>query len=288
MPDFHGYPVRSFSTPFFTLDVLTQVGPRFVRLVPQGTELNLFAELPTFNWETPAGKLFPLGGHRLWISPEIPEITYIPDMKDCHLAEKADGFVLSREDDYKQTHYSRTIEVTLDQQKPRMLVKHTILNRAEAPLLAAPWGITMCRLNSRVFLPFSQQPADAFTLLPNRNFALWPYTRLDDPRLKITDKGISIVGLAQENACKVAVYSPLGWAAIEFPEGYTLIKRVTALSPEAYPDFNTNWQCYVRDLFIEIETLGKLSRLQTGESVSITEEWELLNGSLKDNGLDQG
>jgi hypothetical protein len=64
--------------------------------------------------------------------------------------------------------------VTLDQQKPRMQVKHTILNRADKPLLAAPWGITMCRLNSRVFLPFSQQPADKFTLLPNRNVALGP------------------------------------------------------------------------------------------------------------------
>jgi hypothetical protein len=68
---------------------------------------------------------------------------------------------------------------------------------------------------------------------------------MDDPRLKITDKGVSIVGLAQEDPLKVAVYSPLGWAAIEFPEGYTLIKRVTALAPSVYPDFNTNWQCYV-------------------------------------------
>jgi hypothetical protein len=65
MTDFHGFSVRSFSTPFFTLDVLTQAGPRFVRLIPQGTDLNLFAELPSFSWETPAGKLYP------WAAPSL-------------------------------------------------------------------------------------------------------------------------------------------------------------------------------------------------------------------------
>ncbi|MEA5077440.1 MAG: hypothetical protein VB013_02605 [Anaerolineaceae bacterium] len=285
MSDYHGYATKSFTTPFFTLEVTTEVGPRFVRLIPAGTTLNLFAELPTFHWTTEAGDLYPLGGHRLWVSPERPAITYLPDMKGCKLAEKESGFVLSREDDFQDTHYSRTIEVTFDAHSPRMTVKHTLLNRAQAPLLAGPWGITMFRLGSRVFLPFSDQPADPFTLLGNRNLALWPYTRLDDPRLKVTDKGVSIVGLAQQDACKVGIYSPLGWAAIEFPEGYTLVKRVAALPAENYPDFNTNWQCYVRDMFIELETLGKLGQVQPGESVSITEEWELLKGSLQENGL---
>lgn len=88
-----------------------------------------------------------------------------------------------------------------------------------------------------------------------------------------------------EEALKMGVYSPLGWAAIEFAEGYTLVKRVSPLSSENYPDFNTNWQCYVRDLFIELETLGKLGTLLPGESVTLTEEWELLKGSLQENGL---
>lgn len=285
MADFHGFATRSFSTPFFTLDVTTEVGPRLVRLVPTGTDLNLFAELPDFHWTTDAGELYPLGGHRLWVSPERPEITYLPDQQGCELSETSQGFMLSRQDDFQNTHYSRTIEVSLDLQQPRLILKQTLLNRAETPLLAAPWGITMFRLNSRVFLPFSAQPADPFTLLPNRSLALWPYTRLDDPRLTVTDKGVSIAGLAQAEACKVGVYSPLGWAAVEFPEGYTLVKRVTAINPELYPDFNTNWQCYVRDRFIELETLGRLSQIQAGQSVSLSEEWQLLRGSMQENAL---
>lgn len=286
MSEYHGLATRSFANSFFTLDVLLEAGPRFVRLVPQGTDLNLFAELPEFHWTTEAGELYPFGGHRLWVSPERPAITYLPDGKGCELKEKADGFTLSRSDDFKSTHYSRVMDVTIDPKKPLLKLVHTLTNRSQTPMLAAPWGITMFRLGgSRVHLPLSKQPADEFTLLPNRGLALWPYTRLDDPRLKVTDTAIEIRGEAMEEALKMGVYSPLGWAAIEFAEGYTLVKRVSPLSSENYPDFNTNWQCYVRDLFIELETLGKLGTLLPGESVTLTEEWELLKGSLQENGL---
>jgi len=43
-------------------------------------------------------------------------------------------------------------------------------------------------------------------------------------------------------------------AAIEFLEGWVLVKRFKVLPPEQHGDFNTNLQCYVRDNFIELET----------------------------------
>lgn len=284
MSDFYGFSIRAVSNPFFTLEVLAEAGPRLVRLMPAGTNLNLFAEVPQVSFPSPNGDYYPLGGHRLWVSPERPAVTYLPDGKGAELAEITGGFKLTRRDD-AGVSYSRTIDVILDPSKPLLNLTHTIVNLGNAPLLAAPWGISQFRLGSRVILPLADRPADAFNLLPNRGLALWPYTRLDDPRLSISMQSIEVKGQSNADALKVGVYSPRGWAAIEFAEGYTLIKRTAVLTPEAYPDFNTNWQCYVKDTFIELETLGKLGWLAPGESVSMAEEWEVQPGTLNSLGL---
>lgn len=279
MSDYYGFTTQSVANPFFTLEVLKSAGPPLVRLIPIGTELNLFAEVPQVHWPSPAGEFYPLGGHRLWAAPERPEVTYLPDGEGASLIEIPGGFKLTRQDHFT-THYERSIEVTLDPAAPVMALKQTITNLGDAPLPAAPWGVTQFRMGGRVVLPLADKPADAFNLTPNRSLALWPYTRLEDSRLKISDQVVEIKAEPMEEALKVGVYSPRGWAAIEFAEGYVLIKRNRPRTPEVYTDFNTNWQCYVRDTFIELETLGKLTLLQPGESISLVEDWEVRPGTL--------
>jgi len=50
-------------------------------------------------------------------------------------------------------------------------------------------------------------------------------------------------------------------------------------------DFGCNCECYCRDRFIELETIGPLVRLQPGESVTHVEEWELIETDVSADDL---
>ena len=97
MSDFYGYSTQAFSNPFLTLEVLSKAGPRIVRLLPAQSNLNLLAEVPQTFWTTAHGENYPLGGHRLWVGPELPIITYVPDHLNVDLTEKPNGVFLHRE-----------------------------------------------------------------------------------------------------------------------------------------------------------------------------------------------
>lgn len=285
MSDYHGYATRSLSNSFLSLDVLEKSAPRIVRLVPAGTQLNLLAEMYDSVWDTPAGQYYMLGGHRLWAGPEVPAVTYIPDHFDTVLEPLAHGYRLSHEDHFKTTHLRRQFEVTLDPAAPKVTLKHEIVNLAAEPFRLLPWAITQFRLGGRAFLPVATAPADPSALLPNRNLVLWPYDRLEDKRLHLQNNGVVIDAQPEDVAIKVGVYAALGWSAIEFAEGWVVIKRFAVLPPEEHGDFDSNLQCYVKDSFIELETLGRLGTLQPGQAVTHTEEWEVRQGSLASLGL---
>ena len=285
MTDYFGYSTRSISNHFFTLDVLDKAGPRIVRLIPAGTKLNLLAEVPTIHWPSPGGEFYPLGGHRLWAGPEFPEITYLPDHHSAELEEISNGFRIVHVDQYQQTHYQRQMEIELSQTAPKVTLKHQIKNLNKEPMHTLPWAITQFRLGGKVHFPLTKLPVDPGHFLPNRNLVLWPYTNFHDDRLHLENAGIEIDARPKAEALKIGIFCKDGWTGIEFAEGWTLIKRFAVLQPEDYSDFNSNAQCYVKDAFIELETLGKLGILHTGESATLIEEWEVQKGSLASLGL---
>ncbi len=101
---------QKFHHSFFTLEVTTEVGPRFVRLIPAAPP-DLFAELPTSidnragvssaGWSPPLG----IAG-----TPAIRIARY----ERLQTGREGKWFCPFREDDFQDTHYSRTIEVTFD------------------------------------------------------------------------------------------------------------------------------------------------------------------------------
>ena len=78
MTEFHGFPTALLENKILRLEYLTTAGPRIVRLSYQRSS-NLLAEVPDIALDSPRGKYYLLGGHRLWTSPEAPEFTYTPD-----------------------------------------------------------------------------------------------------------------------------------------------------------------------------------------------------------------
>jgi hypothetical protein len=167
-----------------------------------------------------------------------------------------------------------------------LTLTHRITNLGSEVFRAAPWAITMFRLGgSRARLPMSTEMIGGSPLTPNRSLVLWPYTDLKDERLFVSGEYVDVKGEADDDALKVGIYSTRGWAAIEFAEGWVLVKRFAGGPAAAYTDMAANVQCYVRHRFIELETLGELKDLRPGESVDHVEEWELVKGSFDSLGL---
>ena len=94
MQKFHGFPTAVLENDHLRLEYLTTAGPRIVGLSYHGSP-NLLADVYNMIWDTPNGDYRPLGGHRLWVSPEAPEKTYIPDMAGLLVKEIPGGVELS-------------------------------------------------------------------------------------------------------------------------------------------------------------------------------------------------
>src|SRR5512136_1071191 len=94
MTDFHGMPSAVLENEHLRLEYLTAAGPRLVGLSYHASP-NLLADLHDMTVDTPLGKYFFLGGHRLWISPESIEKTYIPDSTGLDVMKMPDGVKLT-------------------------------------------------------------------------------------------------------------------------------------------------------------------------------------------------
>src|SRR5512135_2239234 len=78
MSDVLDFPTGVLENENIRLEYLTTAGPRVTGLSYRGSA-NLLAEVRQLAWATPHGIYHPIGGHRLWTSPESPQVTYLPD-----------------------------------------------------------------------------------------------------------------------------------------------------------------------------------------------------------------
>ena len=272
--DFHGEPARSLSNPHLRLDYL-EASPRIVRLVPDGGP-NLFADLGRQGRATPYGEFRPRGGHRLWHAPEDFPLTYLPDNDGSELTALADGVRIQQPPE-PETHVVKSLEIHLDPDRPLVTLRHELRNAGAAPILLAPWALTMLRPGGVAILPQPQGNVDPSGLLPNRRLVLWPYTRIRDPRIDLGDEFILVRASSAETPLKLGCFTPHGWLGY-YLDGFLFVKRFAATPSEAYPDNGCNAELYCIREFIELESLAPLVSLPPGASVLHTETWEVYQG----------
>ncbi|HBY98403.1 MAG: hypothetical protein M5U01_26050 [Ardenticatenaceae bacterium] len=232
---------------------------------------NIFAELPEFALETPAGLYHFLGGHRLWHAPEALNRTYQPEewpvaveitANGARFAAPADGAGIVKE-----------IQLALAAATPRVTVTHMLRNAGLWPVELAPWALSMCRLGGVVLLPQPQGPADPDGLLPNRRFSFWPYSDPTDSRVHLGNQ-VALVHARPAPRNKLGYRNRHGWVAY-WLEGTLFSKQFDPHLDADHPDFGCNTECFLNDSFVELETLGPLVRLAPEAAVSHTEVWRL-------------
>jgi hypothetical protein len=265
---------RTLKNDFLQIEYLTD-SLRIMGLFPAGKP-NLLADIshipPT---PTPYGDFHFRGGHRLWHSPEAMPRSYVPD-DGISITDLSDGVILEGKTE-PGAGIRKRIEIRLAADKPCVTLTHTLFNDGLWPVELAPWAITQFRLGGTVILPMPVGNADPAGLLHNRQLSIWPYTRMNDPRVKWDDNFILFKATAMLPPFKIGTFNSSGWLAY-WMDGVLFRKTFDVQSGLPYPDNNCNAEMYCNNRFVELESLAPLKILNPGSSVNHVEVWDVLEG----------
>jgi hypothetical protein len=267
-----GLSTRTLAAGSLELDYLDTAGPRIVGLRYKGSA-NLLAVVPGISIPTPYGDYHYMGGHRLWYAPEAMPRSYVPDNGGLTVSELPDGLLLQSKQE-SATGIRKSIEIQLLPDYSQVSLMHTLVNEGLWDVGLAPWAITMFRLGGVAILPFQSETVDMNALLPNRHISLWPYSKINDPRLCFDDNFIFVSAKPDLPMFKVGTFNPRGWIAY-WSQGVLFRKTFSVQTDETHPDNGCNAEIYCDEHFIELESLAPLVKLAAGSSVSYTENWEL-------------
>ncbi|MBL8050179.1 MAG: hypothetical protein JNM46_03075 [Anaerolineales bacterium] len=266
---FHNYDCVELKNDLISLMVTQSIGPRIISLKFNNGE-NLLAELPNFVTTRPDGKDFHFyGGHRLWHAPENMPRTYVLEDKPVEIVGEKNSLRVSQQVE-AETGIEKSIEIKLIEDKPQIIIHHTLTNRNQWAIECAPWAITQFKTGGVAILPQIKEDAG---VLPNRSLALWSYTNIKSSHVTWGNEYI-LVDAEMDSPFKIGFPNPRGWLAY-WNHKTLFIKRAAYQNNAAYYDFGSSSECYCNDQFLELETLAPITKLNPNESVTHTETWEL-------------
>jgi len=254
------------------LIVTLDVGPRVISYRTAGGE-NVFRMFDEQLGGRGEAKWLPRGGHRFWLAPEDPVLSYIPDNGPVAHCEVSTFEVEMENPPNEQMPIRKRLSVALDPQSNRVRVMHRAENRGDRPWRCATWGLSVMRPGGLEIIPLPPPGSWPRDLLPNRNLVLWPYTDLCDPRWHW---GRCFITLRQENAppTKLGLLHREGWVAYYCRR--SLFVKAIEFDPQAiYPDGGCNFETFTNPEMLELEALGPLVELAPGESTGHLETWTL-------------
>ena len=209
------------------------------------------------------------GGHRFWISPEAFPRTYYPDNEPVEYEIIQNGVILTPPCQVAN-ELQLKIQITLDENTHKYKIDHYVTNEGYWPKKIAIWPITVVANGGLELIP---QNTNNTKLLPNRLFAMWPYSKYSDSRLKIGDRYIYLKqDPSSEDPFKLGLFQEFSWASY-FLGGDMFVKEYISYDDREYPDFGCSYESYTNADILEMETLSPLYNLDSKQTVSHTEVW---------------
>jgi hypothetical protein len=173
------------------------------------------------------------------------------------------------------TELQKEIEVSMAAAGPTVIVHHRIVNRSLFALEFAPWALTMMAQGGIAISGFPPRGRHPVNLEATNPLVMWAYTDLSDPRWKLTKTHLMLrQDPRNSEAQKLGLFNPDTWAAYLL-NGEAFVKRAAADPAKTYPDFGCSFETFTNNEFLEIETLGPMTRVQPGQTVEQTERWGL-------------
>ncbi|MBR6534309.1 MAG: hypothetical protein IKT65_01915 [Clostridia bacterium] len=261
------------------LGITTELGPRVIYMSYNGGE-NLFFEdinRETMRNDPPMSDVFGkdavwylYGGHRIWMSPEAYPETYLNDNFPLKYEQNGNSVTFSQ-----QTLPNSKIMTELKlvfENDGAVSVYNTVKNVSSETVNGSVWALSVMAQGGVGFVKLSDENTG---LLPNRRIVLWPYTKLSDKRLTLTDKFIA-VRQDKTAGCdfKIACESKEG--TVYYLNKNVLFKKTFAYDENAqYPDWGVNCEFFTGNNFFELESLSALQDIPAGSSITHKEIWAL-------------
>jgi hypothetical protein len=221
------------------------------------------------------------GGHRLWVSPEDPRRTYVPDNGPVAWRRVPGGARLTPPPDAR-FGLEKSIAIVLDPSGTRVTVSHRIRNRARRATRLAAWALSVMAAGGTAAIPLAQaaphpppERATAADFGPKEALVLWPYFSFHDARWIFGDRYLRVRHDPGARSSTKLGLSLLSGHAAYFAAGDLFVKSVPHQPGARYPDRGCNFECYADGAFLELETLSPLVTLAPGRSIVHRETWRL-------------
>lgn len=271
------------------LVVTGDVGPRIIRFGFPGGQ-NLFKEYPEQLGGSGEPKFQLRGGSRVWKAPEDPVATWAPDNVTVEIIPTPTGLI-ARAPVEPLTQLQKEIEVSMDSKGTAVTVSNRITNRGLFPLEFSPWVLTMMAQGGLAISGFPPRGRHPINLEATNPLVMWAYTNLADARWKFTRKYLTLrQDPNNSDAQKLGMFNPDTWAAYLL-NGEMFLKRTKSDPAKTYPDFGCAFETFTNNEFLEIETLGPLTKVQPGQRVEQVERWSLYRNislpAITDEAIDQ-
>jgi hypothetical protein len=254
-----------------TLVMPLDFGPRILRAGPKDGP-NLLLEIDNegvCNTFMPDYRL--RGGHRIWHAPEHLTRTYQPDNSPPEVVRGKGGKSLTFTASEPVTGIRKSMTVSVSGKGFRL--DHALSNTGVWSVPLAPWTLTMFRKGGLGIVPLPPKGSHADgDLLPSLNLVPWSYTDLSLPCWKFHKGFISLDSGLCPSPQKLGLGGYAGWSAYWF-EGELFVKYAKVELGATYPDLGCAFETFSNGEMLELETLGPLTQLAPGASVTHTEHW---------------
>jgi len=271
----------------------TDVGPRIIRFGFVGQQNEFFEDQEQLG-KTNSAQWLAFGGHRLWLAPEAKPRSYFPDSQPVKAVEQ--GNTLRLIQPIETTNgMQKEIELTLDPKAAHVTAIHKITNHNLWDVEFAPWTLTVMAPKGKAIFPselYSPHPdipdtpgqvIDKRFYLPVRTLVLWSYTNLADPRWVFTSKYLI---LKQDPAAtkpqKIGMSNEQSWGAY-LRGGHLFVKKVMYQKGATYPDHGCNFETFTNPSMLELESVGPMTKVPPGGSVTHREDWYLFDNVTADD-----
>jgi hypothetical protein len=255
------------------LIVTCDVGPRIIRFAYIG-EANLFAEFEEQQGKRGEADWQIRGGHRLWVAPEASPWSYELDNGPYEAVEAIAGGVRVRQKAGPLTRIAKQMEIVLDAARNVVTVKHTLTNRSAKPVECAPWALSVMGPGGQAIIPLPAKIPHTDRLLANQNWSIWGYTDFSDPRWTIGGRYLLFRQDPARGPNKLGIGHREKWVAYQ-RAGFLFVKTFDHLEDAVYPDGGCNFETFSNERMLELESLGPLTTLRKGGSITHTETWKL-------------
>lgn len=208
------------------------------------------------------------GGHRLWKSPE-DICTYVADNKPVSYRLNEHGGTFISNIDPK---FDYILDIGI--KKNKVYIENTIVSKSKNIESNAAWALTVMDIGGELTVNLNKKKDD---LNPQQNLVIWPYTNIYDERIKITKEKLIIQQKSGLEPLKLGLFLNTPEAEYSLKGMKFKCKFKEENTTGKYGDFMSNMEIYTSGDILEIEGLSSMRDLKCGESVTLYEEWSLIN-----------